>query len=84
MEIYQASKVRENLYKLVDFVATAHEPVYILGKRNKAVMIGEEDYRALIETLYLTSVPGMRESILEARQEPIEKYTEDLDWDESV
>ncbi|MEB3701412.1 Type II toxin-antitoxin system Phd/YefM family antitoxin [Candidatus Bealeia paramacronuclearis] len=81
MEIYQASKARENLYKLIDFVATSHEPVYILGKRNKAVMIAEEDYRTLIEALHIVSVPGIRDSILEARNTPLQHYREELEWE---
>ena len=80
MHVYTTSQARENLYKLVDRVATSHEPAYIVGKRNKVVMISEEDYRAIEETLYLLSIPTMRESILGARDEDLEKCSRTLDW----
>ncbi len=80
MTIYTTSQARENLYKLVDLVATNHEPAYIVGKRNKVVMISEEDYRSINETLYLLSIPTMRESILNAAQESIETCSPKLDW----
>ncbi len=80
MRIYTTSQARENLYKLVDSVATSHEPAYIVGKRNKVVMIAEDDYRAIEETLYLLSIPTMRESILDAKDEEIEKCSSTLDW----
>lgn len=82
MEIYTTSQARENLYKLVDYVADSHEPVYILGKRNKAVMISEEDFRMMQETLYLSAIPGMKESLLKSREEPIENFSDKLDWEE--
>jgi len=59
-----ATEARKRLYKLLDEVAQSHEPVQIAGKRNSAVLIGEDDWRSIQETLYLTSIPGMRESIL--------------------
>lgn len=80
MEIYTTSQARESLYRLVDHVAEAHEPVYIVGKRNKVVLIAEEDFRAIEETLYLLSVPGLRQSLLDAKKEPIEKCSDSVDW----
>ena len=61
--IINASDARKRLYNLVDEVKDTHVPVQIVGKRNSAVLISEEDWRAIEETLYLTSIPGMRESI---------------------
>ncbi|MBA2351245.1 MAG: type II toxin-antitoxin system Phd/YefM family antitoxin [Pseudomonadota bacterium] len=58
-----ASEARANLYRLIDETASNHEPVVIAGKRNSAVLIAEADWRAIQETLYLLSIPGMRESI---------------------
>ncbi len=80
MDIYTASQARQNLYKLIDSVATSHEPTYITGRRNKVVMISEEDFRAIQETLYLLSIPGMRESIAEGRQETLQECSSKLDW----
>lgn len=75
-----ASQARANLYKLVDQVAQQHEPVIINGKRNDAVLISGEDWRAIQETLYLLSIPQMRESIHKGFKEPVDKCSEKLDW----
>ena len=72
MEILTTSQARAKLFKLVDYATNSHVPVYIVGKKNKAVLISEDDYRALTETLHLTSIPGMKESILAASKEPLE------------
>jgi len=61
-----ATEARKQLYKLLDDVSDSHEPVQITGKRGNAVLVGEDDWRAVQETLYLVSIPGMRESIIEA------------------
>jgi PHD/YefM family antitoxin component YafN of YafNO toxin-antitoxin module len=74
------SKVRENLYKLVDEVALEHDPLVIKGKRHNAVLISEEDFRAIEETLYLHGIPGMKESILEGMETPVDACEERLDW----
>ena len=75
-----ATEARKRLYKLLDEVAQSHEPVQIAGKRNSAVLIGEDDWRSIQETLYLTSIPGMRESILAGINTPVEDCEEELDW----
>lgn len=80
MEIYTTSEARTKLYKIVDQVSEAHEPVYIKGRRNKAVILSEEDFRNMQETLYLLSIPGMRESIKEGMDEPVESCSVKLDW----
>jgi PHD/YefM family antitoxin component YafN of YafNO toxin-antitoxin module len=56
-----ATEARRLLYSLLDDVAESHEPLQIAGKRHSAVLIAEEDWRAVQETLYLTSIPGMRD-----------------------
>jgi PHD/YefM family antitoxin component YafN of YafNO toxin-antitoxin module len=61
-------------------VKESHEPVQIVGKRSSAVLISEEDWREIQETLYLTSVPGMRESIQKGLETPLKECKEDLDW----
>ena len=75
-----ATQARAQLYKLLDLVASSHEPVQISGKRNNAVLISEEDWRSIQETLYLLSIPGMRESIRKGMKEPLNKAKESLDW----
>lgn len=80
MKTLPVSKARENLFRLVDEAAESHEPVVLTGKRHNAVLISEEDWRAVQETLYLLSVPGMRESIREGLATPLEECDEELDW----
>lgn len=75
-----ATEARRRLYKLLDEVAQSHEPVQIAGKRNSAVLIGEDDWRSIQETLYLTSIPGMRESILAGMKTPVDECEKELDW----
>lgn len=77
---YTATEARRHLYSLVDQVQESHEPVWITGKRGNAVLVSEDDWRAVQETLYLTSVPGMRESILEGMATPAEQLEDELDW----
>jgi len=79
-KVLNVSKARENLYKLIDETAEIHEPILIKGKRNSAVLISEEDFRAIEETLYLNSIPGMKESIIEGLNTPIDECEEKLDW----
>ncbi|TVS18627.1 MAG: type II toxin-antitoxin system Phd/YefM family antitoxin [Gammaproteobacteria bacterium] len=80
MTVITASEARANLYRLIDEAASSHQPLLISGKRNKAVLISEEDWEAIQETLFLLSVPGMRESIREGMETPVDECGEDLDW----
>ncbi len=80
MTTLSASEARKQLYNLVDKVKETHNPVQIVGKRNSAILVSEEDWRAIEETLYLTSIPGMRESIKKGLKTPVEKCDEDIDW----
>jgi len=80
MTTITATEARKLLYKLLDEVAASHEPIQIAGKRSSAVLVSEEDWRAIQETLYLHSVPGMRESILEGLNMPVDECEEDLGW----
>ena len=63
MSTLSATEARANLYRVIDETAESHEPVLITSKRNNAVLLSESDWNAIQETLYLLSVPGMRESI---------------------
>ena len=80
MTTLTASEARAGLYRLIDQTAQTHEPVIISGKRANAVLVSEEDWSAIQETLYLLAVPGMRESIKEAMAEPLTKSKRDLKW----
>ena len=80
MPSINATEARSRLYKLLDEIAESHEPVLITGKRANAVLIAENDWRSIQETLYLLSIPGMRESIREGLKTPIEECSDKLDW----
>lgn len=80
MKSVTATEARKSLYRLLDEVAVTSQPVQITGRRASAVLVSEEDWRALEETVYLTSIPGMAESIREGMQTPIEECVEELDW----
>jgi len=80
MNILSATEARDNLYKLIDETAESHQPVTIKGQRNSAVLVSLEDWNAIQEMLYLMSIPGMKESILEASKEPIEESATKLEW----
>jgi antitoxin YefM len=80
MTTLTATEARKNIYSLVDEVNESHEAIQIQGKRGSAVLIAEEDWRALQETLYLTSVTGMKKSILKGMKTPIRKCSKKLVW----
>lgn len=75
-----ATEARKSLYRLVDEVQESHEPVQITGKRGSAVLVSEDDWRAVQETLHLISIPGMRDSILEGMATPADELEDKLDW----
>lgn len=80
MTILTASEARANLYRLIDETAESHQPIHIAGKRKNAVLLSAEDWQSIQETLYLLSVPGMRESIKEGMAEPLSACVKELDW----
>ena len=80
MTTLTASEARADLYRLIDQTAETHKPVLISGKRSNAVLISEEDWSAIQETLYLLAIPGMRESIKESMAEPLAKSKRTLKW----
>ena len=80
MTSMKASEARERLYRLLDETAEGHEPILITGPRSNAVLVGEEDWRAMQETLHLLSVPNMRESIREGMATPIEDCETEPGW----
>ena len=80
MSTLSATEARANLYRVIDETAESHEPVLITSKRNNAVLLSESDWNAIQETLYLLSVPRMRESITAVMEEEIGDCAEELDW----
>lgn len=80
MTILSATEARSNLYRLIDEASSSHEPIIITGKRGNAVLLSEEDWKSIQETMYLLTVPGMRESIKEGLATPIDDCKEELDW----
>ncbi len=75
-----ASEAREKLYRLLDETAGGREPVLITGPRSNAVLVGEEDWNSIQETLYLLSVPGMRESVAEGLATPVNRCEKEPGW----
>ncbi len=80
MPILTATEARSKLYGLIDETTASHEPIIIKGKRGNAVLISEDDWRSIQETIFLLNIPGMRESIRDGLATPIEKCTKELDW----
>jgi prevent-host-death family protein len=80
MTTLTASEARASLYRLIDQAAESHQPILIAGKRSSAVLLSAEDWQAIQETLYLLSVPGMRESIKKGMAEPLAKSAKEPGW----
>lgn len=80
MTTLTATEARKQLYTLIDDISQSHAPVQITGKRTSAVLMAEEDWRAIQETLHLVSIPGMKDSIVKGMKTPVEKCEKDLDW----
>jgi antitoxin YefM len=80
MNILNATEARSKLYSLIDETAASHQPIVITGKRANAVLISEEDWNAITETLYLVSIPGMRKSIKKGLEQDPSECGKELDW----
>lgn len=80
MPALSATEARAKLYRFIDQTSQSHEPIVITGKKGNAVLISEDDWRSIQETIYLLNIPGMRESIREGLATPIEGCTEEIDW----
>ncbi|MDA3898408.1 MAG: type II toxin-antitoxin system Phd/YefM family antitoxin [Desulfobacteraceae bacterium] len=80
MPTLSATEARSKLYRLIDQTSSSHEPIVITSKRGNAVLLSEDDWRAIQETMYLLNIPGMRESIRDGLATPVEDCTEELDW----
>ena len=80
MTTISVTDARSKLYKLVDQARDESEPILITGKRGNVVLVSEDDWRAIQETLYLISIPGMRESIRDGMEEPVDGLSEEPGW----
>jgi prevent-host-death family protein len=75
-----ATEARANLFKLLDQAAEHHEPIQITGRRHNGVLVSEEDFRAMQETLYLLGVPGVKASLMAAKKAPVRSYSRKRPW----
>ena len=80
MKTLTATQARKDIYRLLEEASETHMPIQITGKRSNAVLISEDDWRAIQETLFLTSIPRMQESIVKGINTPLEETDEELDW----
>ena len=78
--VMTVSQARTNIYKIMDETAQTHQPIMITGKRNNVVMLSEEDWNAIEETLYLNSIPEMASSIKDAMRAPDSDFSENIEW----
>ncbi len=79
MTILNSTTARNNFFQVMDEALDSHEPIVVTTKRGNVVILSEEDYRAIQETLYLTGIPGMREKLLAGKDTPLEECVEDDD-----
>ena len=80
MTTFNATEARSKLYALIDETTETHQPIVITGKRGNAVLLAEDDWKAINETLHLLSIPGMRESIQEGMAANVDDCDQKLDW----
>ncbi len=80
MTTFNVTEARSKLYTLIDETASTHKPIIITGKRSNAVLVSEEDWNAISETMYLLSIPGMRESIRDGMNEDLSESSKELEW----
>lgn len=83
MEITNATNFRKNIYQYLEQAITAEDVVFVTTKTGNAVVMSEEEYRSWKETLYLYSIPGMKEKIEEGVNTPLEEC-EEFNWREEL
>ena len=76
----RAAQAKTQLRRLMNQIARSHEPIVITDQGTNAILISEDDWRAMQETVYLLSIPGMRGSIRKGLKTPIAKCAKDLHW----
>ena len=80
MTTMNVTEARKDLYNLIDSVHDNHNPLLIKGKRHNAVLLSEDDWLSIKETLYLISKPGMRDSIIDGMKDPLEECQDSIEW----
>ena len=80
MTTLNATEARTRLDSLIDEAVQTHRPIMITGERANAVLLAEEDWNAINETLHLVAIPGMRESIREGMESSLDDCERALDW----
>ena len=80
MTILTASKARAKFYRLMDETAVTHDPIMITGRRTNAVLLSQEDWQAMQETLHLEAIPGMKASIQKGLRTPLHQCKKSLKW----
>lgn len=73
---------RKNAFNYVEQTIRYNEPLNISTKEGNAVLLSEEDYSGIMETLYLVSMPGMREKIMDGMSTPLEDCVDEaaVEW----
>ncbi len=80
MKTYTATEARKNIYQLIQTLESEHEPVAIKNKDSTVIMIAKSDWNAIQETLYLTSIPDMKKSIVKGLKTPLSKCSKKINW----
>ncbi len=80
MKTIKVTEARNKLYKLIDETGASHRPIHITGKRSNAVLISEDDWNSIQETLHLLSIPGMRKSIINGLKTSVDECSEEPGW----
>lgn len=80
MTSMNVTNARKKLYSIIEEVNVSHTPIHITGKNGSAVILSEDDWNAIAETLHLSSIPGMTKSIKEGMKEPLDKCSDSLEW----
>lgn len=73
---------RKDIYKLLDNAIKYNEPINVSTKNGNAIILSEEDYNSLIETLYIESVPGLKKEILKRANDSEDEFVseDEVDW----
>ena len=73
---------RKDIYKLLDQTIKYNEPIHITTQNGNAVVLSEEDHNNIMETLYISSVPGLKEQIIEGMKEDTKECVEEdeVEW----
>lgn len=77
MSILNATSARNNFFRIIDEALTTHKPATVTGKSGNVIIISEEDYNSIQETMYLCGISGMREKIVKGLKTPLDECVED-------